>query len=264
MTSVPSTNPLAPITEADLAYHNIQGLIELSYVKTANDVLFDSLSSLQTALNLTTGVMNTLTGLQNLHNKLVVSGKGTINFNYQTGGPGGGSYTFNYSQAASAFFGQPIVPQFAYVSANATVGTVTFAQFQQDLINYRNQLIAQIPQLSAATPTLSGGGADPNALLSKIRTVLADLNQFNLNTFSGVQAWVLDSYDSEGADAQNAGNIQKGLTFAITAGQALNNTQSETVRRYLFLFEEYYKSASTILQAITQIIQKMAGGITTT
>ena len=258
--SIPNLDPLRPITQADLEEHNIQGLVELSYVKTANDVLADSLTSLQSALNITNNVLTTLTGLQNLHNQVIVSGRGTINFDYAAGG--GDSYLDNYTNAASAFFGRPIDPRFAF-SNEAASG---YPQFQTDIQNFRDQLIVQAGQLSGITPILSGTGQiDPNSLLARIRTVLTDLNRFDLGSFSGVSDWVLDGYDVHGEGAvAAAGLIQQNLTFAITAGQSLNNTQTETVRRYLFLFEEYYKSASSILQAITQIIQKMADGITTT
>lgn len=57
------------------------------------------------------------------------------------------------------------------------------------------------------------------------------------------------------------GQIQKEITEAITAGESLNDRQKEEVRRFLFVFEEYYKSAAAILSKITQIIEKMAQGI---
>jgi hypothetical protein len=50
------------------------------------------------------------------------------------------------------------------------------------------------------------------------------------------------------------------LTKAITAAQSTNDQQNEDVRNFLNLFEQYYKSASALLQAISQIIQKMAQG----
>jgi len=75
--------------------------------------------------------------------------------------------------------------------------------------------------------------------------------------------WTLDSYSAipSGGALGNAGDIQRNLTSAITAGQNLNDTQKEEVRRYLFVFEEYYKSAADILSKITQIVEKMAQGI---
>jgi hypothetical protein len=62
-------------------------------------------------------------------------------------------------------------------------------------------------------------------------------------------------------DASKAGSIQDNITFAITAAQSLNDSQKEQVRRYMYVFEEYYKSASSLLAAISQLIQKIAQGI---
>ncbi|MEM1282652.1 MAG: hypothetical protein AAGG81_03780, partial [Chlamydiota bacterium] len=61
--------------------------------------------------------------------------------------------------------------------------------------------------------------------------------------------------------AQNAGSFEQNITLAMTAAQGLNNTQTEQVRGYLFTFEEYYKSASSVLTSLTQLIQKFAQGI---
>ena len=43
--------------------------------------------------------------------------------------------------------------------------------------------------------------------------------------------------------------------------QALIDVQKEDVRNFLFVFEEFYKSASAILQRISQMIEKMAQNI---
>ena len=58
-----------------------------------------------------------------------------------------------------------------------------------------------------------------------------------------------------------ANSIQNNITSAITAGEALNDTKKEELRRFLFIFEEYYKSAAAILNKITQLIERLAQGI---
>jgi len=62
-------------------------------------------------------------------------------------------------------------------------------------------------------------------------------------------------------NAALAGKFQQDITLAITAAQSLNNTQTEQVRAYMLNFEQFYKSASALLSAITQIIQNMAQNI---
>lgn len=237
-----------PIHQSDLDAHSLQALIELSYVRTANEVLSSSMASLENALSTTKGVMDTLTGLQNLHNKISIPGKGTLDTNLYL--DNSSSAVANYQAAAKTFFGDPVDP--AFTSAGA--------QFNTDIIALKTTLSAQVAQLSAFTP-LIGGHEDPNSLLAKCRSVLLDLNNI-ANNPTAQSNWVLDNYTAlSGTDSVNAGQIQQRLTNAITAGQSLNDTQKQTVQRYLFLFEEYYKSASAILQKISQLIEKMGQSV---
>lgn len=251
-------NNVPSVTQADINAHTEQALIELVYVKTANDVLASSLASLQDALGLTKNILDLLTGLQTLHNAITVSSKGSFHFNFVSNPAGGADFAAQYRAAASAFFGTPVDPRFLYASA----GAAGFASFKAQLMGYKAQLSADIPLLSAKTPALSNGLPDPNALLAKLRAVLADLKSSNISTFSGAMAWTLDNYAQHNSPAAaQAGIIQQHLTFAITAGESLNDTQKETVQNFLYVFEEYYKSASAVLTSITQIIQKMAENI---
>ena len=74
-----------------------------------------------------------------------------------------------------------------------------------------------------------------------------------------MEKWVVDNYNVHGSGAAgSAGSLQNNLTFAITAAQSLNDTQKEKVRRFLFIFQEYYQSASAILSKLSQIISQIA------
>jgi len=74
--------------------------------------------------------------------------------------------------------------------------------------------------------------------------------------------WLMDEQgDTTPIPGLDEGGIQRNLAVATTAAQNLNDTQKEEVRRFLLVFEEYYKSASAILNKITQIIEKIAQGI---
>lgn len=247
MTSVGSTT-FIPVTQADLDEHNIQGLIELVYVRTANEILSSSMASLENALSVTQSVMTTLTSLQQLHNQVSVVSS-TFTFNYATGSQGA------YNTQASAFFNKPITPTF-----NLTDGTPSAADFVNNLVAAKNQLASEISNLSAITPPLAGGGVDPNSLLAKLKGVLADLNTAGVSSgnFAAAQSWTLDGYTST---AGGGGQIQQNLTNAVTAGQSLNDTQTQSVRQYLYLFEEYYKSASAVLTKISQLIEKIGQNI---
>ncbi len=164
-----------------------------------------------------------------------------------------------------------------------------YSLFQGSVVNAKSQLVillaqlsALIPQLSATVPRLGAtpanpGTEDPAGLTAKIRTVYNDLkNVFKtsagaritsassmLSSFSGLSKWLLDGYSTpqNAPSASQGGIFQQDITYAITAGQSLNDSQNEQVRQFLYVFEEYYKSASAILQALTQILQHMAQNI---
>jgi len=216
-----------------------------------------------------------------------------------TNGPSGWSQ--NYQQAASAFFNSPVTPVLlntvspiiatyhsartstllggipvsfpAYVTYSTNYNASGYVEAYKQLVNIRVQLSAQLSKLSAITS--AGDRANTTSLYGSLAKVLKDLNtSFTVNgqpvtsatspsaAFQGFKNWMLDNYSAYNSpNVTNAGQFQQHITFAITAAENLNDTQKATVRSYLFIFEEYYKSASAALQAITQIIQKMAQNI---
>lgn len=244
VTSTPSSN---------VSDHTLQAAIELVYVQVANDILVQQMGSLESALGITQNVSNILATIQNLHNDVQVASTGTFNFNY-TSATSLSAYEKAYTSAASAYFGGPVT-----ISASFPSG---YASFQSQFLTAKAQLSAEIPVLSAVTAS----GGNPNSLLETIKTVLTDMNAALANGSahmeSGIINWLIDKYNTPNAAGGNsAGQIQQDITNALTAAENLNTTQTESVRSYLFLFEEYYKSASAIISQMTQIIQKMADGI---
>ncbi|MEC7839971.1 MAG: hypothetical protein VX777_08035 [Chlamydiota bacterium] len=73
-----------------------------------------------------------------------------------------------------------------------------------------------------------------------------------------LQSGYLGSFGERGNMGQLAGSLQQNITTAITAAQGLNTEQQESVQSFLFTFQEYYKSASALLNSITQIVEKFA------
>lgn len=156
-----------------------------------------------------------------------------------------------------------------------------FQVFQQ-LLQTRNKLMSELVALQASTPKVPSGAADghltfdPNSLYSKIQAVLNDMNKnLTANGAGPVTAtspqtaqlqafnrWMLDNYDKAvNAQASQAGAMQQNITFAIVAAQSLNDSQKSNVQNFMFVFEEYYKSASAILTTITDLINKISQGI---
>ena len=160
-------------------------------------------------------------------------------------------YQKAYNKAASAYFGQAIDPFFAFSGPNAK----GYSEFVNTLKSLKQKLNAEIAILARQTPPDVRN--DPTSLLGTLKKVYAGLPK-NFQ-FATVEKWVVDNYNIHGSTGtDNAGSIQNDITFAITAAEALNDTQKERVRRYLFIFQEYYQSAAAILSKITQITEMMA------
>ncbi|QLH36297.1 MAG: hypothetical protein HWD61_09280 [Parachlamydiaceae bacterium] len=246
---------------------HLQALIEINYVQTGNLIISENMAALQSALNITNQVLITLGQMQSLHNN-VTTRSSAFNFNYQSkyGASKPSGWSPIYQSAASAYYNTPVTP--------IVVSSLNLVSGYMQLIAIRNTLSAEITKLSATTPASALNNS--TSLYGTLKTVMNDLNTVFVdhhgnpiistsNQYEAVSAfskWMLDNYSSFNTPSANqAGQIQNNITFAITAGENLNDTQKETVRNYLFIFEEYYKSASSALQAITQIIQKMAQNI---
>lgn len=274
--SNPTNRVSGAANQTELNAHTEQALIELIYVRTGNDLIGSAMANLDQALQTTQSVLNILQALQDLHNQIDVRSKSAFPFLFSTGGatpitgnptqgtfsligPSGvasdsydaSNYQKLYESAASAYFGQAIEPFFAFTSPNSP----GFNQFVQTLTALKTKLRLEISALSKITP--SSAQSDPTSLLSKIRNVYNELPADM--SFNSVETWAIDNYRSNASTGSNlAGALQNDLTFAITAAEALNDTQKERVRRFLFIFQQYYQSAAAIISKINQITEQMA------
>ncbi len=257
---------------------SLQGLLETDYVQAGNEIISNNMAQLNSALNVTQNILNSLAQLQNIHNEVTTSastfnGPKTSAFDYAStygqGSPSG--WAGVYQQAASAFFNAPVTP---VIISTVAPGSPGYVSAYQQLVSVRKSLSAELTQLSAITPTSTLSNS--TSLYQTLKKVLSDLNTAFVTSTgtpivsatspgaasAGFRKWMLDNYSAyNNPTATQAGQYQQDITFAITAGENLNDTQKETVRNFLFIFEEYYQSAAAALQAITQIIQQMAQNI---
>lgn len=258
--------PIASVNPADLSAHSEQALIEMVYIKTANDLLGSALVNLQSALGTTQSVLNILQALQNLHNDISVKSKSAFGFNYSTGfyngksiTASGGSvialstYVTQYNQAASAYFGKAIDPFFAFKPTDQG-----YQSYVNSLTTLKSRLETELQVLQKLTP-VADQDPNSNSLYSTVKKVLGEMP--STFTFNAINAWVTDNLTASG-NAAESGKIQNDLTSAITAASSLNDTQKEQVRRFLYIFQEYYQSAAAVLSKISQIVEQMAQKIT--
>lgn len=269
-------------TYAAASNRSLQSIIELEYVKTGSDLIGDKLSELNDALTITNNVLNSLANLQDLRNRMVVTTPTgytlplSAMIDPDSDGNGGihaADIMSAYRGAASLYFNQNIVPRIepSLISGGAltSAGQTVFSS----LIAIQRSLLSFIPLLSAVIG--SAGLADSNSLYNRIKKITQDFSALFQNggvaaadltaaadIANALQRFLLDNNVSAFAvSGRSPGDAQSNLNFGITSGQSLNDTQKEDVRRFLNIFEEYYKSAASILQRISQIIEKMAQNI---
>lgn len=161
----------------------------------------------------------------------------------------------------------------------------------RDLINLRADIIKQMtflaqPEVTPATDRVDGDPGKPplsTTLWGQLNIMLQDLNQYfasgdpnavppetvipielesaDTAKLSGLVRWMLDNYDKSLTGNQStalSGKIQEHIQFAIASAQTFNDSQKTKVKEFMFVFEEYYKSASAVLLKISQLIEKMA------
>jgi hypothetical protein len=185
------------------------------------------------------------------------------------------SYVSGYNLIASSYYGNPIDPYWAITVPGATTATPitvnSISAMSPAMLSAYNYFIGRIAQskatisalitkLTPLTPTLADGSEDPTTLLAKLKTVY---NELPNGSFASTKAWVLDGYTTHGASGiVKAGLLQQDITNAITAGESLNSSQNASVRNYMFIFEQYYQSAASIMSSLHQAILGMSRKIT--
>ena len=255
----------------------LQGMIGTDYIQTGNRLITKNLGDLNSALKITQNVLGILSDIQAMHNQLTVL-TSTAAFDYlrATNSPNQSltqeQYVAEYQRFASGFFGKPISP--LPIAGLRSAGDTNFASALSQLIKLRDSLQNQVTLLSGMST--ASDLVNSSSLYTRLKTILGDINRTfttpsgdpvtsatsPADAYAGYRKWMVDNYSAfNSGDVAAQGKIQQNLTFGITAAENLNDTQKSNVRNYMYVFEQYYKSASAALQAITQIIQKMAQNI---
>lgn len=150
---------------------------------------------------------------------------------------------------------------------------------KNEIVKARNDLdtqIANLQSLMGSTSTTAAAAADSSSLIQRLQKIRSDFSTLFVtangteiqsstsmdSAYSGLSAWLVDRYDRRNTpDAVLAGALQRNISAAQSAAQALNDTKKADVQNFLFVFQEYYKSAAAILQQLTQIIQRAAQSV---
>lgn len=265
---------------------SLQWMLQVDYIQTANNIITNSLSSLQQAVTINQQVLQTLSNIQNLHNSIAVQNKtipsalaafgaGTTTFNNLA------SYTAAYKALTSPLFSSPIMP--VVNTTPNTPGTVTAFTpsdpSSQTIMNQfttlKQQLSNEIAQLSAlnppSTPTGTSTGVTPSTtaastLVTSLQTVLQDMSPVGANgqqipdsnVFQQAMTWLLDGQGNPKSTI--TGQYQQDIVNASNTASSFNSTQQQNLNAQLFLMQEFYQSASALLSTLNTEIIKIAGG----
>lgn len=87
-----------------------------------------------------------------------------------------------------------------------------------------------------------------------LNSLINDLNSPSVGT---VADWVKDLQGTGGS----YGAFQQNLSSAVTASQSFNDTQQAQLQSIMFVFEEFYKSASSLLSDMNTLLLKIADNV---
>ncbi len=175
-------------------------------------------------------------------------------------------YQQGYQNALKMAFDSPLG-----VQVNVTGKDVNdFIAVQNKLVQLKDQLTQinstspLIDKINTVLSNMAQAPSDTNDILAGSQPlIMTDSGQVigtnAQNPLNRLLFWISDDYQAQ--DAIDAGINQRNLTDAITSAQGLNDQQKQDLQRFMYLFEQFYKSASSMLQAIDQMVGKMAQNI---
>jgi len=261
----PGTGLITQLNVQASPERTLQSMLQLEYVGVGNAQMAGKMGYLEEALKISQDVLVLLGGVQNIANQIQVNNRippfalPTVTEELREDVL---AYRKAYKEAASAYFKQ-IFPS-----------AVPVGNAAQKLLQSKQGLWTKMLELEEVSPQngRNVAGTLANAIFSVIKDISAAFEGIvidgnpNLNTqlFEAVKEWIIDNQDvlvSETGAQGNALAIQDRITNAIKTAENLEETQREDVRRYLFLFQEFYKSAAAMIELLEQMFSKITRGI---
>lgn len=246
---------------------SIQAMVETDYVQQGNAIVFEEMNDLKNALRVTKDVLALMTEIQNFHNNIVPKDIGTMRNHYEIPGTNfaGSSImvewrTWNDEEMLTAWrswAGQHFNPG----RIGVRVDTSQDANILSTLANVEiPRILSELEPLINKLAAQRGGEAlVTNSLEDQLIQMRTDLTPLSGNT-TNVSNWIIDQLNNT-TSVETRGVFQQHITAAMMAASNLNDEQKEDLRRIMFIFEEFYKSASAVLSKITQIIEKIASKV---
>ena len=146
------------------------------------------------------------------------------------------------------------------LGANIAVGTSpqAFVNVISGQYNGSNGVQAIIDNLKAlialAKSQISGSSA--SSIVSELSTVLDDFQGIvDSGASDPIATWVTNFSNS------TEGSYQTNLNNAVVASQALNDTQRENLQQVMFVYQQFYQSATSMLSSLMTLMQTIASNI---
>ena len=255
------------VHDASTQSSSIQQVLMVDYVSTGNQILFNQLSLLNNAINVNQQALSYLNALQDLMNQ-----KDPQTFFLQLN---------NLNESTRNTLSQANYDAYEKATFNQQLGTIQ--KFVDDgslktyLTNLTNSgqdplaadILGAVPGMNSAytdaitrikdnlqyvidqVTTANGSTNAAGGLIGALQTVKNDIG-FLAPTIAD---WVKDTTDGK------QGNFQNDLNSAVTSAQSFDDTSREQLRSVMFVYEEFYKSAGSLLSSLQQLLIKMADSI---
>ena len=98
------------------------------------------------------------------------------------------------------------------------------------------------------------GGSSATSLVSELTTILGDFQSIQ-SSGGGIATWVTNFTNNA------EGTYQTNLNNGVVASQSLNDTQRENLQQVMFVYQQFYQSATSMLSALMTLMQSIASNI---
>jgi hypothetical protein len=243
---------------------SIQEALAVDYISDGNQLIFDRMERLNAAINQNQNILQFLNAIQDLANRkdpqqfaLKLTEISNIN--------GTGITDTQYANFENNSFNQQLGTVARFTGNNASTladaNTLFKSAFNNinslgevtdpNVFNYaKDTLINNITSL--VTALLNTGTTSGSGLVTALNQIKTDLT-----AATSLEAWVEDFQPN----ATTNGNNQQNLNNAVTAAQSFNQTQQSQLQQAMFVFQQFYQSASGLLSSIDRVLKDIASGI---
>ncbi|MDF2549004.1 MAG: hypothetical protein K0S07_71 [Chlamydiales bacterium] len=286
-----STKAAWYFVESKMVSTSLQHLVEVEYVRGGYDAIYKELFTLNQAISTNSSVLKVLNKLQQVMNqKAPTAWRMQIEdlpIAVSIADPFAGqqkfdTFTKRMDDWEKANFDSDIPPRVTTDNLTEAKEAIDIMTQNLEAYGYTTVSTDRLEQLQdmlkyfIAAPSTVGTNAQPsggivyqldeagtgdvtialNQVIADMEVILSDSSN-TTTTESALQVWMEDFNTAAHTD----GHHQMHLNQAIAAATSFNDLQRENMRKTMFLYEEFIKSAGALLSRITQIIEKLAGTI---